>query len=523
MRHTSSLSRREFLEVIFLGSSTIMACKIFQPENEKPQVAATVAQQSTEVVQQSTPDQSTQESPKGPEIIWSLDYIPHDSPGGSPKPRSVYLIDSLGAAVADLPDGGVSLIDLKSGKVKWNSQINSRILGADSELVYIVPNEKRLEALDIKTGVLKWRTLLEIPKESDLMGGLKDDVYCGIEEEIYSINSTIVIPIRYERSSSGNGILSIDKDTGNILWLKWEEIGVYLESNNVVTLNSYEHRFRSRDILSSQENWGVDSIAAGSWRDFFILNNMLVGKNFSQDYYFRFMALDLITGQTLWRSDIYKYANILYTPNPSAKNIYIENQDGLLIAIDPYSGEIIWIGENIATYSGDWRFLGEWAGLVLLTSKNFGMTRAFDASNYSKKWENAELFVDILDYDINVQNTWNINNRVVGTTDNSIVIKNDVGIWEFVFQGIDIKTGERKWELPSENTTMGIVHSNKLFSAEWGDNLLRIIDADTGNIIKSIVLPGGPYSWKPPTIFGNQIIFELYVKDGLEKLVSISL
>lgn len=519
------------------------------------------------------------------------------------------------------PEGGVSMIDLRSGAPLWQSGTESRVGGADDQCVYLPIASNRIDALDSGSGELKWRFLIETA-----------DFAMYSEGQMFSSSNAVHLWLRGVHNPVG-GFLSLDKNTGSQLWVSGLDI-VHVTPTAIVGVEqvsgTYLIRFWGLDATTGNGLWTVPSAGYRSYGSSGDANPIVIDDTIimrqadesqplsMQPITKNLHALRISTGQIYWTAEfsqvlwMYEYkpndvslyvlaevstplpitptaassmtlpiatftANVNVRNGPSTEALAIGsfaagqtteilavspdggwykvdyyNQEGwvfahfvtvsgdiatlpqgsgnepsapeptqtsastlthVLVAINPSTGEIRWstpaeLSIGIGSPDTQWEFLGEWGQFVLLSSRNFGLTRAYDKLTFELVWENGQLVIQP--------------DRIIGVSGNTLIFRSDNA-----HMGIDMNSGEKRWEQPYDvNNYFGIqpvVMFDKLFYSMG--NKIHLIDPANGET-SNTVLDSDPYA---AIGFENQLLVaskidKLFV-DGMAqaRLMSFSL
>jgi outer membrane protein assembly factor BamB len=228
-----------------------------------------------------------------PSLIWSTEFMlyQYQTTDTDNDPfhmfRGSFAIQNSTVYIEN-PERVIQALDLENGNLLWTSNSTGLVLGANSENLFIVPSLRRIDAIDVKTGEPKWRTLLEIE-------GIKDGLFVASEEMVF-------VPI------DGYYIVVINSRTGEVL-------------------STYEgHIF-----------WNTDDLVLVSKPDFNARQNTL-------------FALSTITGQKIWEIIIPDARPKPMICNNEYIVYYIDYYDAFevveptseITALAPHDGTVIW-------------------------------------------------------------------------------------------------------------------------------------------------------------------------------------
>ena len=443
-----------------------MACSGETSQSADEGASATIDAQNTRIAELSdgSPDNDITET-----VAVATTLSPSASATPTPEPitrvvwreegfSGVYPIAEIGMVVAYRADtDAVLAYSLETGDIVWSIEGKGRLMGADSDYVYTLPFDQRIDAYSFNTGELQWFSTLpesvSLPVQQD---GLT---------EVYSNENLILFPAR------SNRFLAVSKADGQVNYLNGRQAEVM--ENVIVVEGGRGYQESEGPIWDIGEHNKLPNCNG----TIFINSDADVGT---------IQAVEVETGNVLWTSQV--PGDILEAScSDSAiadsvvylSTLNFENAIYYFVAINGQTGEVFYTSENV-NHAGskttplrgqtNETFAGEATGLSIFTQIGFGLTEARNVLDNSIVWERS-------DYSLF---------SVIGGFENIIVgVQTDLSL-----TGIDSESGDILWEFSydDEDTLLSELKlvDDVLVSIRVYHNFTRretsIIDARTGNL-----------------------------------------
>lgn len=361
-----------------------------------------------------------------PGIIWSNSYLREDIGNALDFNDSFAIYSSF--IYLETQEEKIQAFNYNENQLLWTTD-GHIIIGADDTNVYTRPAVRRIDAIDVNTGEIRWRTQFknDITRQMVITDYLSmvvfnyPDGYYAILDKftgeiinefpgfILAILDNVIISV------DAKSIIGISQENGLIIW-EIEKPTTYFGSTSILICNNNLYLLY-RQIVNE--------------------NTILIVK-----------AVNPITGERLWETDGTGYHTLIcgyphYSGLDFAEgtytNIYTTIGDypdsEKLVGINPTNGEIRWRGNNLHgdNSPGDF-FLGEAGGLIYYTNSDYGYTKAYDTISHRLIWENFDIVLGEVD-------------GVIG----ELLIGHTYVDETYTFLGLDNNTGNEIWRYEVSN------------------------------------------------------------------------
>lgn len=240
-------------------------------------------------------------------------------------------------------------VDLNSGEVAWQSELQGYVLGVSENTVFILTSEERIYGLDKKTGTEKWTIYLELLFD--------EDDYFSYYPQLIQHSGKNILPIEATCPNSLSlRFLSIDENTGvTVLTPCYPEVDESLAPLIVLgdQVFAADQSFYNLNSEDGSVNWKIDSPGKVSTS----LDNLnilsfdfgkgilyyYIGSIYLKDIY----AIDIYSGKSIWPDGLLNL-NGMKSDHVSGqyysveKYIVLDNYDeGYVFIFDKENGKLI--------------------------------------------------------------------------------------------------------------------------------------------------------------------------------------
>lgn len=394
--------------------------------------------------------------PRG--ILWTRDTS--RAAAAAKDGFSALYVDDTVAMVT--PEGYIVGIDLPSGEQLWQWEDKGVIAGIEPSTVYVIRADKRLYALDLRTGQQKWRVVFDV------------DSFTTIKVGFIICRQTVHLP--FDHVSFGttyNPSVTLDKKTGEILWYASGDNPVQeATEHTLLTKDRWQGIWHGVDAASGTVLWEVKCGPAVR------LDSILVHGTYERPL----ASLDVNSGDQRWETTRQAPRDILAVNSDRVYYTVADTPDSAytsirMVVLDQQTGRELWTLPDLGTTAGV--FVGEADGIAIVEHDNKGFTYGFDATSGGLLWLNDDMRM----------------NRLVGVCGSTIVgaYNSPSGNVRPLILGIDPGSGKRKWRIePSNVSHKTIIVGDKVVYGD-GANIV-LVDPDTGQSVSTIALPDKPRS-----------------------------
>lgn len=358
--------------------------------------------------------------------------------------------------------GNIEAYLIDSSSLLWRSEGRGAVLASDDENVYVLPSARRIDALDVRTGEVRWTALLEENFVALFPNGSANGLFLRTKFNL----------------------LWFDKFTGNMVSLGGIELDNYVIGDVIILRGLRSIKAFSQSTGQFIWERQVSSGDASTCVDIFVFINR---EETSTSY---LEALDIETGNNIWNTQIptglgydiicpqsrkqdfvnhFDYSLDLVGFVASENNIYIYGENRPLAAFEDQTGEMLWADNTI----NDFNWLGEEGGLIFYSSPAFAMTRAYEAETHNLVWENLSL----------------VTSRVVGVIDDTLImtLPHSGQLTYSGLVGLDMSTGDEKWRYEGGTVieTAAII-DDYVVCTFYGESTLRFFDPHIGQLLNVV-------------------------------------
>jgi len=378
------------------------------------------------------------------------------------------------------PSYQVRVVDVRSGTELWTADLTNLLWTPDADLVYTMPFELRIDALDANTGEFRWHYLSEEPlgpmrKSNDrfVVFSEKSD-----SERLYVISKSDGTLM----STSGSGI---DRVASCPQW------GTALSvRGDLVFLSETGQLERWRPDLECYQSWDyvlhrlTDPFDPGPLAPPYpSCDDMLVCLTGEE-----LAAFDPNTCTQLWTSDLDVTADSGYGMiKCGTENIYIRVGNRWQ-GRSKETGELRWIGPpsslqlsmDVRDPATDvWQWVGEAGDMHVYSHLGYGLTRAYDGADHAMLWENPQVTLS----------------HIVGVADDTLIgvlwePDSDYRQWLGIAVGLDSRTGNELWRrevgIDDYGHTYIELMYGRLLYVSPGMPGIRFLDPRSGDLIMEI-------------------------------------
>lgn len=443
---------------------------------------------------------------------WETDYLRFGTTSLVADMIPYIVLPSNNAAVLTAPTGGISLIDLLTGQLRWQTGTVAPILTADADLIVTLQAAKRIDAVETSTGQTRWRLLLEDALATfDIVANIKAQT-----DENY-----VYIPVsRHITGGIEDATLSIEKASGAVAAVLPGTVR-WASTEGVLTTRGHDELFFLSPTGTVKQQTRIFS---GFSPTTIIAESTVIALESSQGTQgpvFSLVSRYISDGSVAWRYPDHVGRWWVYTPGNN--NVYVWQTDdspGHVLAIDKTTGNLLWTSQEEPIYSGlnpspwetspIWEFWGEYGDLVLFSQRDFQLTRAYDRVTGELIWETG-------DYALPGRPD---NLTIIGVIDGTLVILAPRSQQGYVsLRGIDVFSGQVRWERPVDAHSYDfnlhpIFILGRLLYSGRNDDGIYVLDLTTGEELQTFMsLEGEPKTVYPSGIEG-QILLEVEPSSG---------
>ena len=298
------------------------------------------------------------------DVDWQRDVGSMSTPGGRMRAaadnNSIYVVDD---------SGQVSSLNADSGKINWTSSlgktVSTGVTVGDSKLAFAT-RDGEVIALSAQDGTKVWTAnvlgaVLSVPAigNGKVYVQTEDGRVVALSETDGTVAWTVerTVPVLSLRGNSGavyvQGLLAVGFANGHV-------VGIDSRNGRVIwdRVVSYPTGRSDVDRISD-----VDAPP------------VIVGyRLFSVSYQGKIMAMDLRNGEVLWTRPMSAYLPF----SADARNLYIVNDEGVVMAIDQATGADVWIQNDLKNRVSTQPLLFD--GKVVVGDKE-GYIHVLDSSN----------------------------------------------------------------------------------------------------------------------------------------------
>jgi len=265
-------------------------------------------------------------------------------------------------------EGQVTAINLASGTVKWQVELDMMItggIGAGEGLLVVGNNQGEIVTLEASTGVVKWQKQMSSVMLSAPL-----------------IQNGLII------SRTGDGrIYALDSDAGQQIWVYDRGVPVLtLRGNSSPIPGGHELVFTGFDsgkvtavvIEDGRLYWEVNAAVPSGRSDLERLVDIdggmiLIGRVlYAVTYQGRIVAINALDGKLLWSKEMSSYAGIA----ADERHIYVTDSDSNLWAVDRINGNMLWKQDKLSYRKltaplsvGEYVLVGDFEGYIHILSQ----------------------------------------------------------------------------------------------------------------------------------------------------------
>lgn len=493
----SLFTRRDFLKFSLPAAAGLAACQVF-PEKKSLIIEPTpqVPPPSTILPEAGEVDQSKEGENK---IVWKQEMVVARHPlykftlyrGFCTQEDKVFLTNF---------DGYATAIDVTSGNQIWQwREDKGLVYGNDEKNIYVTRPDHRLCALDLQTGKLKWEMPFAANQTRDW------PVFVGQEEMLHK-KDTLYLPCRgIKGPEEGNFFIAVDRETGRFLWQSKDYSKIYSVTDQTLLVASGPHyaiNWYGLDPRTGQEKWRSSLPDLWSPQDPSVVSKDLFFFPLGTKKGDVLVAANIDSGKILWQSEktglVSSYSSIPNYRRRTLSEIAIyamgfEDQEHMqgrfLTAIDRKTGKELW-SRDFGDY--DRYIVDEFRQLIILSDPLSSERRYISAvSTLTGKeiWRNNDFSL--------LEAAGIVKETLVGGCYPSSG-KTDLGIGGTTLAfGLDIKTGEQKWQLTHDQSSLPMAFGDKIIFTTrdaQDKHLLSILHPETGQLLSLVPLPEAPWS-----------------------------